>query len=61
MREYEINIDATWGNRVEASSLDQVWDENPELKKEVDILTARLSELFMVVDVLIEEGSDVAG
>ncbi len=53
--ELEINIDATWGDTVEASSVEAVWDENPELSKEIDELLAKLSDLYMVTDVLVEE------
>jgi len=50
-----IDIDATWGDIVEASSVDAVWDENPELSKWVDEMLAKLSDLYMVTDVLVEE------
>jgi len=58
----EINIDATriWGDEVEASSVDAVWDENPELSKEIDELLAKLSDLYMVTDVLVEESSQMS-
>jgi hypothetical protein len=51
----EINIDSTCGFAIEATSVDAVWDENPELKQEVDELLTKLSDLFMVTDVLVEE------
>ena len=55
-----IDIDATWGDIVEASSVDAVWDENPELSKEIDELLAKLSDLYMVTDVLVEESSQMS-
>jgi len=57
MPKYEITIDATGTAcfEAEASSLDQVWDENPELSKEIDELLAGLDDLYMCADVLVEE------
>mgnify|MGYP007063367894 FL=1 len=54
-----IDIDATWGDIVEASSVDAVWDENPELSKQVDELLAKLDDLYMSTDVLVETTTTV--
>ena len=54
-----IDIDATWGDIVEASSVDAVWDENPELSKQDDELLAKLDDLYMSTDVLVETTTTV--
>ena len=56
----EINIFAEVSQLVEASSVDAVWDENPEISKEIDELIAKLEDLYLDTEVLVEESSELS-